>query len=420
MMNCLFNIKSNRTILYSATIALSTFLYFIIAYVINRSDFVLFFGAFSLLFLLYLGIVLTVKKGLLDKTDQPTIIYFFILVGIIFRLLLIPIEPNLTDDYFRFYWDGLLNVHYISPYAYLPIELMENGLAHRFELTENLFNQLNSPKYYSVYPPILQWLFMAAAYIAGSGNMLGFVIILKIFIVCFEIGSIVLMLKILPIIKRPLYAVLWYVLNPLVIIELTGNIHFEAAMIFFVLLTFYLLYTQKTWLYAALAFTGGVAAKLLPLIFLPFFIRRIGFKKTIFFGLCMGFFLLILAFRFIDPPILRNILNSVGLYYNTFEFNASFYYIFRWIGYQIKGWNMIATIGKLTVLGTLTGILMLALFEAKQHLTSLLKFSMLALSLYLLLANIVHPWYVVPLVAFAALNGFALHTAIRLTKKVSF
>jgi len=406
MINSLFNIKANKTILYATAIALSTILYFIIAYVINRSDFVLFFGVFTFLFLLYLGIVRTVKQGVSSKTPQPKTIYLFILVGIIFRLLLIPVEPNLTDDYFRFYWDGLLSVHHISPYAYLPIELMENGLAYRFELTENLFNQLNSPKYYSVYPPVLQWLFMAAAYMAGPSNILGFVIILKIFIVCFEIGSIALILKILPLVKKPLYAVLWYVLNPLVIIELTGNIHFEAAMIFFVLLAFYLLYTQKTWLYAALAFTGGVASKLLPLIFMPFFIKRIGFKKTMIFGLCMGFFLLILTFRFIDPPIVQNILNSVGLYYNTFEFNASFYYIFRWIGYQIKGWNMIATIGKLTALGTFATIVLCALFEHKRSLSSLLKFSMFALTLYLLLANIVHPWYVVPLVAFAALNGY--------------
>jgi len=347
-----------------------------------------------------------VKKTSLKNTQNLTLIYFFIVAGVFFRLLFIPIEPSLTDDYFRFYWDGLLNVHYISPYAYLPIDLIENGLATRFGLTEKLFEQLNSPRYFSVYPPFLQWLFMAAAYIAGTNNILGFVIILKIFILCFEIGSIALLFKILILIKKPLYNVLWYALNPLVIIELTGNLHFEAAMIFFVLLAFYLLYTQKTWLYAAIAFTGGVASKLLPLIFLPFFIKRIGFKKTIFFGLSIAFFLFILAFRFIDPPILRNIFSSVSLYYDTFEFNASFYYIFRWIGYQIKGWNMIAVIGKLTAISTFTGILIIAFVESKRHLASLLQFSMWALTLYLLLANIVHPWYIAPLVALATLNGF--------------
>lgn len=347
-----------------------------------------------------------VKNHYLNQNKNQPLVYFFIGIGVFFRLILIPIEPSLTDDYFRFYWDGLLNVHHISPYAYLPVDLMENGLYARFHLTENLFNQLNSPEYFSVYPPFLQWLFLVAAKIAGADNLLGFIIILKIFIVCFEIGSIALLLKILALLKKPLYNVLWYALNPLIIIELTGNLHFEAAMIFFVLLAFYILYTHKYWLYASLAFTGGVASKLLPLIFMPFLIRRISFKKTMYFGLCMGFFLFILTFRFIDPPILRNIFSSVGLYYNTFEFNASFYYIFRWIGYQISGWNMIAIIGKLTALGTFVGIVLVALFEFKKNLASLLKLSMWALTIYLLLANIVHPWYITPLVAFAVLNGF--------------
>ncbi len=387
-------------------IGASACLYICLVYFIPRTSFTIFFATFTALFVAYVAIMQSVRQSYLNKSLQLKHVYLFIAAGIFFRLLLIPVEPNLTDDYFRFYWDGLLNVHYISPYAYLPIDLIENGLAPRFDLSEALFNQLNSPKYFSVYPPLLQWLFMLAAYLAGPNNILGFIIILKISILCFEFGSIALMLKILTFIKKPVYNVLWYVLNPLVIIELTGNLHFEAAMIFFVLLAFYWLYIKKTWLYAAIAFTGGVASKLIPLIFLPFFIQRIGFKKTMFFGFSMGFFLLILAFLFIDPPILQNLFSSVSLYYDTFEFNASFYYMFRWIGYQIKGWNMIATIGKLTALSTFTGIVLLAYLERKKELASLLQFSMWALSLYLLLANIVHPWYVVPLVAFAALNGF--------------
>jgi len=345
---------------------------------------------------------LSVSKSL----KSTSIIYYLITVGIFFRIILIPVEPNLTDDYFRFYWDGLLNVQYISPYAYLPIDLMQNGLAEKFHLSEELFEKLNSPKYFSVYPPILQWLFMGAAAISGPNNLLLFVSILKLFILCFEVGSIVLLLKILRLIQQPLHWVLWYVLNPLVIIELNGNLHFEAAMVFFVLLAFYLLYTKKSWLYAAAAIAGGVASKLIPLIFLPFLIKRIGLKKTLIFGFSVTFSLLLVAFRFIDPPIVKNLFSSVKLYYNTFEFNASLYYIFRWIGYQIKGWNMIATIGKITALSTFCIILCLAYLEHKKTLISLLRYALFALTVYLLLANIVHPWYIVPLIALGSLSGF--------------
>jgi len=307
----------------------------------------------------------------------------------------------LSDDYYRFYWDGLLNIQNISPYAYKPIDIMFSDLATRFGLSYELYDQLNSKTYYSVYPATLQWVFAWAANIAGFNNLPFFVFLLKVSILFFEIGTIALLIAILKKISLPIQNTLLYALNPLVIIELTGNLHFEAYMIFFVLLSFYLLYQFKHWFGSALALAIAFCSKLIPLIFLPFLIKRIGFKRSIYYGLCILPISLVLFFKYIDPIIIPNIFESVGLYYNKFEFNASIYYILRWLGYQYVGWNMIATIGKLTAIATLLIILLIAFFEKKQHFQSLITSSMLALTVYLLLANIVHPWYITPLVAFA-------------------
>lgn len=385
---------------------LSALGYFTIAYLLERNQFLIYFGIYSALFALYFWVYRCFARAANKKDDNYKIVTHLIFAGLLLRVLLVPVEPNLSDDYFRFYWDGLLNVQYISPYAYLPIDLIESNLAERFLLPDGLFDKLNSPKYFSVYPPLLQWIFMAAAFVAGSNNLLLFVVLIKCFILLFEAGSIYLILKILQYIKQPAYYALLYALNPLIILELTGNIHFEAALIFFTLLAFYLLYTKKRLIFSAFAMAGGIAAKLIPLIFLPFFIKRLGIKQAIKYGFLtsVGFF--IISVLFIDPPIIKNLLESVGLYYNKFEFNASFYYIFRAIGYQIKGWNMIATIGKCTALATFFGILLMALFERDKGLSSLVKYALFALTFYLLLANIVHPWYVATLVAFAAISNF--------------
>ena len=381
--------------------AVSALFYFFVGYVVERHRFVLLFGSYSLLFLGYVYIVKLFIEDALSSNNN--VIFILIGAGISFRALLLFYEPNLSDDYYRFYWDGLLNIQNISPYAYKPIDIIFSDLATRFGLSYELYENLNSKNYYSVYPAFLQWMFSWAAGIAGFNNLALFVVLLKVSILFFEIGTITLLLAILKHLNLPTQNILWYALNPLVIIELTGNLHFEAFMIFFVLLSFYLIYRFKHWWASAIAVGFAFCSKLIPLIFLPFLIKRIGFKQSIYYGFVLMFISLVLFFKFIDPIIIPNIFESVGLYYNKFEFNGSIYYLLRWLGYQYVGWNMIAIIGKLTAVATFLTILFFAFFEKKVNLQALIQSSMLALTVYLLLANIVHPWYVTPLIAFAVI-----------------
>jgi len=377
----------------------SALLYLLIGYGLERHQFVWLFGSYSALFFGYVYVAkLFIEDTALNKEKS-----FFILVGagIFFRALLLFYEPNLSDDYFRFYWDGILNMQNISPYAYKPIDIISSDLATRLGLSYELYENLNSKTYYSIYPAFLQWIFSWAASIAGFNNLSLFVFLLKASILFFEIGTITLLVAILKQLNLPIQNTLLYALNPLIIVELTGNLHFEAFMIFFVLSGFYLLYRFKHWWASAVAVGFAFCSKLIPLIFLPFLLKRIGFKHSIYYGFFMMFISLVLFFKFIDPIIIPNIFESVGLYYNKFEFNASIYYVLRWLGYQYVGWNMIATIGKFTAIATFLILLSLAYFEKQPNLKSLISNSMFALTVYLLLANIVHPWYVCPLVALA-------------------
>jgi len=276
------------------------------------------------------------------------------------------------------------------------------SISENLAFTKTLFGSLNSPNYFSVYPPVLQLLFATAANIADPNNSQLFVMVLKTIIVLFEAGTVFLLFQFLKALQLPKKLALLYALNPLVIFELTGNIHFEAIMIFFVLLAFYLIYINKKWL-SAFIMGLAVATKILPLIFLPFLIKRIGFKNTIIYGLIVGFTFIVLLLPFADITLIQNIGKSVGLYYNKFEFNASVYYILRAVGYQIQGYNWIAVIGKITALSTFFGILYFAFKEKNISIMHLLQSSLIALTVYLLLANIVHPWYIAPLVAFAVI-----------------
>jgi hypothetical protein len=95
--------------------------------------------------------------------------------------------------------------------------------------------------------------------------------------------------------------------------------------------------------------------------------------------------------------------SSIGLYFQKFEFNASIYYVVREIGYEMKGYNTIATSGKRLALAAFGGILLFSLLERKKRLPTALMWVWL---IYLLFATTVHPWYIIPLFAFSLFTQF--------------
>ncbi|MEM8891207.1 MAG: hypothetical protein AAGD28_24730, partial [Bacteroidota bacterium] len=213
-----------------------------------------------------------------------------------------------------------------------------------------------------------------------------------------EIGSLLLIVRILRKLELPEGNLIYYALNPLVIVELCGNLHFEALMIFYLLAAWYLL-LQDEWWKSALAFSMAVCSKLLPLMLLPFLLRRLGWGKAIAYGSIVGLMTLVLFFPILDLDTLANLRESVKLYFYSFEFNASVWYIVREIGYQIEGYNIIKLAGDYFSRVAAILILILAFTEKNPLWKGLGKSWLWAFMIYFALATIVHPWYVTTLLA---------------------
>src|SRR5688572_20777215 len=77
--------------------------------------------------------------------------------------------------------------------------------------------------------------------------------------------------------------------------ELTGNLHFEAFMIFFTLVALYFL-CQKRSPFSAVCLGLAVCSKLLPLIILPLLFKRLGFRNWLSYCLIVGSISLVLFF----------------------------------------------------------------------------------------------------------------------------
>ena len=334
--------------------------------------------------------------------------------ALLFRLLWLPAQTALSDDVYRFRWDGLLVAHGVNPFRFRPDELIADGA--RTALPEaatravvlpelqRLYHRLNSPHYYSVYPPISQAVFGAGARLFPTSQR-GFVMSLRVAVLLAEGGTAWLLLALLPAFGWPTGRALRYLLHPLVIVELIGNLHFEALAICFVLLAIWLLHRRR-WALSAGALGLGAAAKLLPLLALPLLVRRLGWRRFVAYSAGVAGTLLLLFAPFISVALVVNISRSLTLYFRSFEFNASIYYVLRAIGYHLTTYNEIARIGP--ALALLAGLFGLGLAWRERHptLASLPLALMLLFTGYYALATTVHPWYITPLIALAPLTRF--------------
>jgi len=359
--------------------AISLIAYIGLAYYTERTQFLQLSGLFGVLFITYLLLL----KYNHDYRES-------IIAAILFRLSLFIAIPNLSDDFYRFIWDGQLLASGQNPFHYLPSSIQAFNPA--------LFPQLNSPDYYTIYPPICQFIFFIANKLF-TNNVLGSVIVIRLFILTGELISIYLLHQLVIHFKLEKRVVLLYALNPLVIIELTGNLHFEALMITFLLLFLYKL-INKQYTMSAVYIGLAISTKLIPLIFLPFLFKRLKWKKSILFYLITICIVLISFLPFIDSKSLEHLFNSISLYFQKFEYNASIYYIARWVGWEVSGYNMISIVGPTLSFITLFIVGYMVLTERNSSINSLLKRMMWSLTVYLLLATTVHPWYVVPLLVF--------------------
>jgi Gpi18-like mannosyltransferase len=330
-------------------------------------------------------------------------ISFSTLVGIsiLFRLIFLFAIPNLSQDFYRFIWDGRMIFEGLNPYLSLPETYIQQGanpIAEASELYAGM-GEMNG-SHYTNYPPLNQLCFLIAA-IFSSKNIFGSVIVLRLIIILADIGILYFGKKLLEELQLPIKNIFWYILNPFIIIEMTGNLHFEPVMLFFLIWGLYKLHQQK-WILAAILIACSVAIKLIPLLFLPlfyqWFIKKensflIGFKKLILFYTITLVTIILLFTPFYSSELILNYSNSVGLWFRSFEFNASFYYIFREIGYLFRGWNEIAIIGKVTPFLTIFFLIILTFFRKNKSEIQLITALLFGLCFYYFTATTVHPWY---------------------------
>ena len=300
------------------------------------------------------------------------------LVGALaFRLCALPMLPTLSDDGYRYLWDGWVTTEIgASPYQWRP---SDPALADGHDRAE--YQQMNSRDYYSVYPPASQLAFAAAVWTAPGDDWRSAWWVWKLLMVAAELGAVVLLMRVVPPAASALYA--W---SPIAVIEVSGQGHTEALML--VGLGAALTASRGRWPTASLGLVLAGAVKLYPLALLPVAWRREGWRGVV--ASVLAF--VALGSAFASPDALAHVGESLGLFFGTFDEYAAPYRILKAAMYPLIGLG--AGRGASVSLGVLF-VVGVALALATDDGTSQRgQWTVIAVCVgFTLAASTLHPWY---------------------------
>ena len=325
-------------------------------------------------------------------------------LAVLFRLLFLLAIPNLSQDFYRFVWDGRLILEGLNPYLHTPNELMESSIG-LFPQMNTLYEGMGalSAKHYSNYPPVHQMPFIIAAFISKH-SILGSIVVLRLILISADLGILVFGKKLLKKLNKPTRTMYWFILNPLVIIELTGNLHFEGLMLCFFIISLYFIHSKK-WHIAAVVMALSIAVKLVPVLSLPLFLNKLGWKKSVLFYSVTAAVFIILFIPFFSFGLLENFSATIGLWFSNFEFNASVYYFLKGTLENINGVSVINSMG-IIVACVVTLQTSCLLLKKKKETSQIILTILWILSGYYFISTTVHPWYIISLLLLSVFTNY--------------
>lgn len=274
------------------------------------------------------------------------------------------------DDIHRYVWDGRMQRLGYNPYIVVPSDPALAGLHTPATRT------LNNPDLPSPYPAGAQLFFRAITAVHES------VFALKVaFVVC-DFAIVLVLLDILRRSGQGVHWVLAYAWNPLLAVEVAGSGHIDIVGALLLLVSFAAL--GRRWrAVAALAFGLAVSVKLLPIVLLPLYWRRVRMRDAVLTALVVG----LLYVPFLSHG--RIPIGSLGTYVQSFRFNDPVFAMFGRVAPPQLA------VGLAVLVGLLTATWMRS--KSPEWCADAFVWPMAA---SLLCAPVVYPWYLLWLLPF--------------------
>jgi alpha-1,6-mannosyltransferase len=279
--------------------------------------------------------------------------------------------PGPDDDIHRYLWDGRVQRLGYNPYIVVP----SDPAVSRLHTDET--RTLNNPEVPSPYPAGAELFFCAVTAIHES------VFSLKVAFVLCDAMIVLVLLEILRRSGEATHWVLAYAWNPLLAVEVAGSGHIDIVGALLLLVSVAAL--GRRWrAVAALAFGLAVAVKLLPIVLLPLYWRRVRLRDGALAAAVAG----LLYVPFLNHG--RIPIGSLGTFVQRFRFNDPVFAMLE----HVAAPQLI--VGLAVLVGLLTAFWMRSRAPALSP--DAFAWPMAA---SLLCAPVVYPWYLLWLLPFA-------------------
>jgi alpha-1,6-mannosyltransferase len=314
--------------------------------------------------------LLAIREFFSTPRFSRSIIVVGLILAAVWHVEFLRVPSGSDDDIHRYVWDGRLQRLGYNPFIVIPNEPAVSHL-HTPET-----RSLNHPDLPSLYPAGAELFFRTVTAVNES------VFAMKLAFVICDLAIVFVLLEILRRNGRGEHWVLAYAWNPLLAVEVAGSGHVDIVGALLLLVSAAAL--ARRWrAVAAIAFALAVAIKLLPIVLLPLYWKRIRIRDAVLGAITVG----LLYIPFLNHG--RVPLGSLGTYVHSFWFNDP---VFAALG-------RLAAPGLIAGLAVIVGILTAIWLRRKSEAVSPHDFAW-PMAASLLFAPVVYPWYLLWMLPF--------------------
>ncbi|HEY4742336.1 MAG TPA: glycosyltransferase 87 family protein [Candidatus Acidoferrales bacterium] len=216
------------------------------------------------------GVIYFIAIYGLEHTREGRWAFWLVLAaGILFRATLWPLAPTLSNDLYRYRFDGLVQLAGENPYLTTPDDARLRGLRNPTDLNETRMPGQEIP---TIYPPLAELVFrMAARFLPGA-------VAFKLPMEAADVLTMILLAAWLRSTGGRAYQLAIYAWNPLVIIEFAASGHSDALALVALVGAFVIIKSKP--MLSTMLLACAALLKSFPIMLFPLWLWRQGWPKS--------------------------------------------------------------------------------------------------------------------------------------------